>query len=100
MKWELDHGKGPAVALWALTCGVGFYVYRYRLPSLGALGLILCSGCAVLLSLLAKFFFALDDDLGMGMLYGLVATGIARGHGGLAAALGQQMNSETQGGQP
>lgn len=99
-EWELDHGKGPAVALWALTCGVGFYVYRYRLPSLGALGLILCSGCAVLLSLLAKFFFALDDDLGMGMLYGLVATGLLGAMVALLRALGQQMNRETQGGQP
>lgn len=99
-EWELDHGKGPAVALWALTCGVGFYVYRYHLHSLGALGLILCSACAVLLSLLAKVFFTNDADLGTGTAYGLVATGVLGAMVAWLQALGQQMNKEQQGGQP
>jgi uncharacterized membrane protein len=98
--WELEPGRAAVVALWALTTGVGFYVYRYRLPSLGALGLILCSGCAVLLSLLAKVFFTNDADLGIGMLYGLVATGVLGAMVAWLRALGQQMNKEQQGGQP
>lgn len=96
---DFDAGKGPLVLAWALTCAAGFYAYRYRIPCLGALGLVLCSACAVLLSLIAKVFIG-HGDIGATMLYGLVATGVLGGMVAWLRALGRQMNLESQGGQP
>lgn len=95
---NLDEAKGLAACFWILTCGVGFYVYRYRLQSLGALGLVLCSGCAVLLSLIARMFFE-KWDLGMVMIYGLMVTGILGAMIAWLRSLGRQMNQETRGDQ-
>jgi uncharacterized membrane protein len=94
-EWNIEESRGLAAGFWIPTCGVGFYLYRYRLPSLGALGLILCSLCAIVLSLIARLFFE-KWDLGLIMIYGLIVTGLLGALIAWLRALGRQMNHESR----
>lgn len=96
--WEVPRGVGPLLLAWVATCGLGFFIYRFRLRSLGALGLILCSVCTVFLAVMARVLLD-DPEVGSILIYGMLVTAVLGGLLAALRALGRQMANEDMGGE-
>lgn len=62
--------------LWLPAAGVGYYVYRRLLPDLRALAYIVLSAAVVILTLIGRLLFEIDDGTFTFLVFGLIIVGV------------------------
>ncbi|MCP4692262.1 MAG: DUF2157 domain-containing protein, partial [Desulfobacterales bacterium] len=69
---------GLAAAAWAGAAGGGYVCYRFRLPDMPSLSLVVANACIILLTLIGKVLFhgARFEWGGLFLLFGLIILGV------------------------